>query len=550
MKKQNITGRRKFLKGLGAGAIVGLSPFAGLPRIAMAQSSSNGVMVVLFQRGGCDGLNTLVPIDNSTSYGLDAEGNPITDWAWYTKHRPDVHISNALPIAGQSQFGLHPALAPLQTTIDQNHFTFFPATHTDIDLSAGRFGNMSHFSAQEIMESGATGSDLGQIKAEIAQADIKAGWVARSLSAVGPAEINGFGFSGVDSLQGDPSILTFADLRAGITSDWANDEFVSGLVDGYLEGCDIEQIRLDNPLLDEFGISDEDVVAFFCTSEESLVTNLNNVSPINRNKEKWRMYLKSLNEERTSSDGNLCDSSTTLNHEYYCTEAELANDLARETEKNMLNKADHAIYSYNANTQGPEYTRGYTRGGLGLQLEQAAALIKGVDELQIVTVEDGGYDHHSDIVSSMNGKLGGLAQNLQAFRDDLAGFGKPVQVVVMTEFGRTVDQNGDDAKMNWGTDHGQASCAMVMGAGASVAKGSNVCFGGRNGYTAGWPGLSELSVQSAGSGPRYYLNAVTDYRDILTSLLVHTVGVPQWESEGVFRSIDANYQYQSIPYFL
>ena len=45
-----------------------------------------------------------------------------------------------------------------------------------------------------------------------------------------------------------------------------------------------------------------------------------------------------------------------------------------------------------------------------------------------------------------------------AFWDDIASYQDDVTVMTMTEFGRTVHQNGTG-----GTDHGRASCNFILG---------------------------------------------------------------------------------------
>jgi uncharacterized protein (DUF1501 family) len=51
-----------------------------------------------------------------------------------------------------------------------------------------------------------------------------------------------------------------------------------------------------------------------------------------------------------------------------------------------------------------------------------------------------------------------LSQSIQAFWTDLEAYHDEVDVMTMTEFGRTVKQNGSN-----GTDHGRASCMFILG---------------------------------------------------------------------------------------
>jgi uncharacterized protein (DUF1501 family) len=51
-----------------------------------------------------------------------------------------------------------------------------------------------------------------------------------------------------------------------------------------------------------------------------------------------------------------------------------------------------------------------------------------------------------------------LAQSIAAFWNDLGSYQDDVAVMTMTEFGRTVHENGSG-----GTDHGRASCSFILG---------------------------------------------------------------------------------------
>jgi uncharacterized protein (DUF1501 family) len=75
----------------------------------------------------------------------------------------------------------------------------------------------------------------------------------------------------------------------------------------------------------------------------------------------------------------------------------------------------------------------------------------------------------------LNAQLKDLDQMLAALKTGLGPEWANTLVVVATEFGRTVRPNGTG-----GTDHGQASAAMLLG--GAVAGGKVV---------ADWPGLSQ-----------------------------------------------------------
>jgi len=103
-------------------------------------------LVVVFLRGGADGL-TLVP--------------PVGDDA-YHRLRPRLRVSarDALPLDGF--FGLHPALQPLLPLYDEGKLTVVPAAGSDDDTR-------SHFEAQDLMEQGGR--------------NVSGGWIGRLLRA-------------------------------------------------------------------------------------------------------------------------------------------------------------------------------------------------------------------------------------------------------------------------------------------------------------------------------------------------------------------------------
>ncbi|MEL6916202.1 MAG: DUF1501 domain-containing protein [Bacteroidota bacterium] len=103
----------------------------------------------------------------------------------------------------------------------------------------------------------------------------------------------------------------------------------------------------------------------------------------------------------------------------------------------------------------------YPISPLGQGLKQTAKLIKANAGLEIAFVESNGWDTHS----RQNVNYGGftlrardLAKSIAAFWEDLGVLQDDVVVMTMTEFGRTVLENG-----SFGTDHGRASCSFILG---------------------------------------------------------------------------------------
>lgn len=103
----------------------------------------------------------------------------------------------------------------------------------------------------------------------------------------------------------------------------------------------------------------------------------------------------------------------------------------------------------------------YPNSPLGNSLRQIAFLIKNDVGLEIAFAESNGWDTHRGQGGARGAfaqRAGDLAACLSAFWTDLGGFQSDVVVMTMTEFGRTVAQNGSG-----GTDHGRGSCMFVLG---------------------------------------------------------------------------------------
>src|SRR5690349_4463447 len=107
----------------------------------------------------------------------------------------------------------------------------------------------------------------------------------------------------------------------------------------------------------------------------------------------------------------------------------------------------------------------------------AAKMLLG-DGARIAMIETGGWDTHSGQRGRLNAQLRDLDQLLAALRSGLGADWANTLVLVATEFGRTAHPNGTG-----GTDHGQASAAMMVG--GSVAGGKVV---------SDWPGLAQSAL--------------------------------------------------------
>jgi uncharacterized protein (DUF1501 family) len=172
--------RRTFLAGAGKVAVAALGTQLVTARAGYAQGSATGTLVVIFLRGGMDGLSVLVPADDPA----------------LAQARPRIGIPGSALLPLDRGFGLHPALAPLHQLWQRGQFTAVPAVSTP-DVSR------SHFQAQDCLERG--GSSAGAVE----------GWLDRVLDALGP----GTGFRAVGmgstlprSLAGDQAPMTLRSI--------------------------------------------------------------------------------------------------------------------------------------------------------------------------------------------------------------------------------------------------------------------------------------------------------------------------------------------------
>lgn len=102
----------------------------------------------------------------------------------------------------------------------------------------------------------------------------------------------------------------------------------------------------------------------------------------------------------------------------------------------------------------------YPNAQIGASLKLVAQLIGGGMPTRVYFVSQGGYDTHTNQLTSQAKLHQDLAQSVKAFVDDLKAQGNFERVALMTfsEFGRRVGENASG-----GTDHGSASVMFMVG---------------------------------------------------------------------------------------
>ena len=148
----------------------------------------------------------------------------------------------------------------------------------------------------------------------------------------------------------------------------------------------------------------------------------------------------------------------------------------------------------------------YPNGDFGRSLREIAQLVKADVGVEIAFADLGGWDTHvrqGGAQGQLAGRLGQLGEGIRALYDDLGDRMEDVVILTMSEFGRTVAENGSG-----GTDHGHANCMLALG---GSVKGGRIL--------GDWPGLArELLYQGRD------LAVTTDFRDVFSEVVSGHLG--------------------------
>ncbi len=189
--------RRNFLSSLAGGMLGAATPFGSMFRTASAQTFNGQTLIVVFQRGGCDGLNTVIPFGDAEYYSL----------------RPTIGVPAPSPtdptsaLGLDSVLGLHPSLRPLHDLYNNGNLAVLPTVHYP---DASR----SHFTGQDWIERAAPRQD-----------QVGDGWLNRhivSSNAAAQLRAAGIGTSLPQSLKGSAVVSSFnrlTDFDLGLPPD-------------------------------------------------------------------------------------------------------------------------------------------------------------------------------------------------------------------------------------------------------------------------------------------------------------------------------------------
>jgi uncharacterized protein (DUF1501 family) len=185
--------------------------------------------------------------------------------------------------------------------------------------------------------------------------------------------------------------------------------------------------------------------------------------------------------------------------------AQAADSLLRPTGKEAFD-AVKMIKDVNPAGYTPGNNAQYPSSAYGDALKQIAQIIKGDLGLEVAFAETGQWDHHTNEGSTQGqiaNRLNDFASGLAAFAQDLGDRMADVVLVTMSEFGRTVKENG-----NRGTDHGHGNAMLILGGGI---KGGKV-YGK-------WPGLEREQLWQGRD-----LAITTDFRDVFAEAVTSHLG--------------------------
>ena len=195
----------------------------------------------------------------------------------------------------------------------------------------------------------------------------------------------------------------------------------------------------------------------------------------------------------------------------YCTKPDAAHqplaDLLAQTASATL-EGTRQLEALAKEEYQPANGASYANNGVARQFREAARLIKAGLGTEVVQIDYGGWDTHNNQGAATGGfatRLRDLTDAMAAFHADLGEKMQDVLVLTLSDFGRTVRQNGTN-----GTDHGWANCMIALG--GSLAKNDKPVLGE-------WPTLAPDNLQQ-----RRDLKHTTDFRDVLAEAAASHLG--------------------------
>ena len=390
--------RRNFITAASLAAGGMLLPIGCNSWVAQQAKASNGKrLVVVFLRGGADGLDIVVPHQSPEYY----EARP-TIAVPYPKQP-----NGAIDLNGF--FGLHPKLQDLMPLWDKKQLAF---VHSCGLPAIER----SHFQAQDYLENGTPGAKK-----------TSDGWMNRLLAQLpqeGPTQALNVGITTPYILKGNMQV---ASLKPGTNS---------------VASIPTDRPRVKAAFSKLYSGTDELSEAFQTGSQAR------------------EIVLAELNQEMQMASRNAQN-------------ADAFADDAAEVAKLMVG---------NANTK-------------------------------LAFMEIGNWDSHVNQTQTLNRQLPLVGRGLATLIAGLEPILNDTVVVVISEFGRTVRENG-----NKGTDHGFGNAMWLLG---GAVRGKEI-YGD-------WLGLSKSALHKKRDLP-----VSTDFREVLSQIIVNHLDVPSDRLKKIF----------------
>lgn len=182
------------------------------------------------------------------------------------------------------------------------------------------------------------------------------------------------------------------------------------------------------------------------------------------------------------------------------------NDAFRQTAADTFD-AIESLGAIVTETYQPSGGAAYPDSPFGWALREIAQLAKADVGLEVAFAQTTDWDHHVNeggAQGSLADRLDDLANGIAALALDLGSRMADTVILTMSEFGRTVAENG-----NGGTDHGHGNAMIV--AGGPVRGGS---------IYGQWPGLAPGNLYQERD-----LAVTTDFRDVFAEVLTEHLGI-------------------------
>jgi uncharacterized protein (DUF1501 family) len=218
-----------------------------------------------------------------------------------------------------------------------------------------------------------------------------------------------------------------------------------------------------------------------------------------------RIPAVAVNDTRDFNVGGQNPATASIATSYEAMYADSVNSVLRGTGSEMF-EAVKMLQAADPTEYTPAPGANYPNGQFGNSLRQIAQLLKANLGIEAAFTDMGGWDTHQNqgnVTGQLANRLKEFSEGIAAFWTDIGNQPGHVVLVTISEFGRTVHQNGTG-----GTDHGHANVMLILG---RDVQGGQV-YGK-------WPGMRQEQLYEARD-----LAVTTDFRQVLGEAAYKTLG--------------------------